>query len=90
MTALSRLSSWWSRPAGASTIEPTQAAENSWGAHVKELADATLFTQTDSWYMGSNIAGKPRRLLSYIGGVGQYRDKCDEVARNGYSGFVMQ
>ena len=28
-------------------------------------------------YMGSNVEGKPRRLLSDIGGVGAYRQKCD-------------
>jgi cyclohexanone monooxygenase len=74
---------------GASTIEPTSAAENSWGAHVKELADATLFTQTDSWYMGANIPGKPRVFLPYIGGFGTYRKLCAEVAEQGYEGFVI-
>jgi len=74
---------------GAATIEPTQAAENSWGAHVKELADATLFTQTDSWYMGANIPGKPRVFLPYIGGFGTYRKLCAEVAEQGYEGFVI-
>ena len=46
-------------------------------------------TKTNSWYMGSNVEGKPRRLLSYIGGVGQYRQKCDEAAANNYAGFAM-
>jgi acetone monooxygenase len=39
--------------------------------------------------MGSNVAGKPRRLLSYIGGVGTYRQKCHEVAAKEYDGFAM-
>ena len=47
-------------------------------------------TKTDSWYMGSNVNGKPRRLLSYIGGVGTYRQKCDEVKASNYAGFRMQ
>ena len=46
--------------------------------------------KTNSWYMGSNVEGKPRRLLSYIGGVGAYRQKCDEVAASGYEGFAMR
>jgi acetone monooxygenase len=33
------------------------------------------------------VPGKPRRLLSYIGGVGTYRQKCDEEAANGYPTF---
>jgi acetone monooxygenase len=47
-------------------------------------------TKTNSWYMGSNVEGKPRRLLSYIGGVGTYRTKCDEVASSAYPGFTKQ
>jgi cyclohexanone monooxygenase len=27
--------------------------------------------------------------MPYIGGVGTYRLKCDEVAANGYQGFYM-
>lgn len=72
---------------GARLIEPTSAAESEWGAHVQELADDTLFPQTDSWYLGANIPGKPRVFLPYIGGFGTYRALCDEVASKGYDGF---
>ncbi|MGD9601838.1 MAG: flavin-containing monooxygenase, partial [Gammaproteobacteria bacterium] len=51
------------RRTGATTVEPQADAEEQWGAHVKELADGTLFPQTDSWYMGANIPGKPRVFL---------------------------
>ena len=71
-------------------IEPTREAEEQWVRHHDEIANATLVTKTDSWYMGSNIEGKPRRLLSYIGGVGAYRQKCNEVADQGYPGFEMR
>ena len=70
-------------------IEPTVEAENAWVAHVKEVADRTLYPQTNSWYMGANIPGKPRVLLAYVGGVGAYRRKCDEVAADGYEGFTL-
>jgi cation diffusion facilitator CzcD-associated flavoprotein CzcO len=70
--------------------EPTAAAEEQWIEHHEELANATLVTKTDSWYMGCNVPGKPRRLLSYVGGVGAYRQKCDEAAAYGYAGFAMQ
>jgi cyclohexanone monooxygenase len=39
--------------------------------------------------MGANIPGKPRVFLPYIGGVGAYRQKCDDVTAKGYEGFVM-
>ncbi|MBO0800428.1 MAG: NAD(P)/FAD-dependent oxidoreductase, partial [Blastocatellia bacterium] len=63
-----------------SVIEPTRQTQDAWVAHHDEIANSTLVTKTYSWYMGSNVDGKPRRLLSYIGGVGSYRQKCDQVA----------
>ena len=71
-------------------IEPTRDAEDQWVAHHDETANATLIAKTNSWYLGSNVEGKPRRVLSYCGGVGTYRQKCDEVAASGYQGFAMQ
>lgn len=71
-------------------IEPTRDAEDQWVAHHDETANATLIAKTNSWYLGSNVEGKPRRVLSYCGGVGTYRQKCDEVAASGYRGFAMQ
>ena len=78
------------RETGKQVIEASEAVQDWWVTHHDEIANATLVVKTNSWYMGSNVEGKPRRLLSYIGGVGQYRQKCDEVAGNGYAGFVMQ
>jgi hypothetical protein len=71
-------------------IEPTRDTEDQWVAHHDETANATLIAKTNSWYLGSNVEGKPRRVLSYCGGVGTYRQKCDEVAASGYLGFVTQ
>ncbi len=70
--------------------EPTKEAEDRWVQHHEETAAATLVPKTVSWYMGSNVKGKPRRLLSYIGGVGTYRQKCDEVVAKNYEGFAMR
>ena len=36
---------------------------------------------------GANIPGKPRVFMPYVGGVGVYRGRCDEVAAAGYRGF---
>jgi cyclohexanone monooxygenase len=70
-------------------IEPGAAAEDAWVRHVNEVADTTLYPSAASWYMGANIPGKPRVFMPYIGGVGTYRQKCDEVAANGYEGFML-
>ena len=77
------------RKQNKNVIEPTEKTQDDWVTHHDETAEATLVTKTHSWYMGSNVDGKPRRLLSYIGGVGAYREKCIEVAESGYSGFIM-
>jgi cyclohexanone monooxygenase/acetone monooxygenase len=36
------------------------------------------------------VPGKPRRVLSYTGGVGTYRDKCNEAAAAGDEGFEIR
>src|SRR5581483_2739214 len=71
------------------TIEAEQGAEDKWVAHVNEVAHTTLYPQADSWYMGANIPGKPRIFMPYIGGVGVYRQICNDVAAKGYEGFAM-
>ena len=72
-----------------SVIEPTSEGEAAWVEHHDETANANLISRTNSWYTGSNVPGKPRRVLSYTGGVGTYRAKCSEVAANGYAGFAL-
>ncbi|WP_374448164.1 flavin-containing monooxygenase [Stella sp.] len=70
-------------------IEPEPAASDAWVAHVNAVADATLYPRADSWYMGANIPGKPRVFMPYVGGVGAYRAKCEEVAADNYRGFAL-
>jgi cyclohexanone monooxygenase len=40
--------------------------------------------------MGSNVPGKPRVLMPYIGGVGVYRQECADIAGDSYRGFVTR
>ena len=70
-------------------IEPTREAEDEWVKHVNDVAYKTLYPKAASWYMGANIPGKPRLFMPYIGGVGTYRKKCDEVVTNNYAGFSL-
>lgn len=71
------------------TIEASPEAEDNWVAHVNEVAYTTLYPQANSWYMGANIPGKPRIFMPYIGGVGAYRQICNDVAAKGYEGFAL-
>jgi len=78
---------------GIKRIEPTLAAEDAWTEHVFDVGSKLLFTKVDSWFTGinRNIEGKDQRtFLLYAGGAPVYREKCDEVADNGYEGFVLQ
>jgi cyclohexanone monooxygenase len=74
---------------GLTVIEATPEHERDWVAHVQTVAEGTLYPRANSWYLGANVPGKPRRFMPYLGGVGAYRAKCDEVARAGYEGFVF-
>jgi cation diffusion facilitator CzcD-associated flavoprotein CzcO len=77
------------RAQGASTIEATADAEDAWVDHVGEVAEVTLFSHANSWYLGANIPGKKRVFMPYVGGVGPYRQRCAEVAAAGYEGFAL-
>jgi cyclohexanone monooxygenase len=77
------------RERGLARIEPSVEAENGWVSHVNEVADTSLRSKTDTWYIGANIPGKPRVFMPYIGGFPVYARKCDEVAANGYEGFAL-
>jgi cation diffusion facilitator CzcD-associated flavoprotein CzcO len=70
-------------------VEASAQAEDAWMAHVEEAASASIKGTTGSWYIGANIAGKPRVFMPYLGGVPAYLKKCDEVVANGYEGFSL-
>ena len=70
-------------------IEATAAAQDAWVEHDNEVAEPTIFPLANSWYLGANVPGKPRVFMPYIGGFSTYRDKCNEVAANGYEGFAV-
>ena len=78
------------RERGLATIEATPEAQEAWVRHVNDVGHMTLYPRAPSWYMGANIPGKPRVFMPYIGGVGLYRQKCDEIAANGYEGFTLR
>ncbi len=77
------------REHGIETAEATLDAEAEWVVHVNEVAEPTLYMLANSWYLGANIPGKPRVFMPYAGGVGTYRERCNEIAENGYEGFIL-
>ena len=77
------------RDSGRPCIEATRQAEDDWLAHHDEIAAGTVFPGCNSWYVGANISGKPRRVMPYTGGFPDYVKKCDAVAANDYEGFSL-
>ena len=75
---------------GIESIETTQEAMSEWVQHVNDMANATLMPKANhSWYHGSNVPGKPIVFMPYAGGIPRFRKICDDVAADGYRGFVL-
>ncbi|HEY7044670.1 MAG TPA: NAD(P)/FAD-dependent oxidoreductase [Nocardioidaceae bacterium] len=76
---------------GHRTIECSPDAQDAWVAHVGAVAAGSLRTDPscNSWYLGSNIPGKKRVFMLLIG-FPPYVEKCDQVAADGYEGFMFE
>ena len=74
---------------GLKQIVASSCAENGWMEHANDLTEKSLRSTCLSWYLGSNVPGKPRVFMPYIGGVPIYVEKCENVVANGYFGFEM-
>src|SRR2546428_7399047 len=71
-------------------IAPTPEAEAAWTQHVAEAGAKILRTQADSWFVGANIPGKARFLLTSPDSAPVMRAKRAEVAAKGYAGVLLQ
>jgi cation diffusion facilitator CzcD-associated flavoprotein CzcO len=71
-----------------SVIESSETAEEDWMKLVNEIADMTIFTDTKSWYNGSNIDSKAKAFLPFIG-VPVYTEMLEAVVSENYKGFIF-
>ena len=78
------------RDNGYHCIQPTQGAEEDWTQHMIEGGKNTLRTQADSWFVGANIPGKARFLLTAPDSAPAMRARRAEVVANGYEGFNLE
>jgi cation diffusion facilitator CzcD-associated flavoprotein CzcO len=77
---------------GASSVVPTEAAQEQWNDDVIASGERMLFMKVPSWFTGARRAdfdGTLRNSLVYVGGVPAYNERCESVAANGYEGFVF-
>jgi len=47
-------------------IEATPVGAEAWRRHIQDIGEHSLLPLADLWYMGANIPGKQRELLSYF------------------------
>ena len=73
---------------GHDLVEARQDAVDAWVIHVNAVAAATIFPTCNSWYVGANIAGKPKVFMPLLG-FPAYERRCNEVAAHGYEGFAF-
>lgn len=73
----------------ARRIAVRQDAEDAWVQRCADEADKTLYPKANSWYMGTNIEGKPRVFMAFVAGVPLYRRIIEDVAKNDYQGFEI-
>ena len=71
-------------------ISPTLEAEDEWVNHVNEAGSKILRTQANSWFVGANIPGKARALLTSPDTAPVMRAKRADVAAKGYEGFWLE
>ena len=76
------------RQQGYDRIQASAEAEAEWVQHVNRVADETLYTNCNSWYLGANIPGKPRVFMPLVG-FPPYAEKCRQVVAQGYQGFIL-
>ena len=75
---------------GYSRVEAQQSAENEWLEHVKGFYEGSMIANKKPWFTGynSNLEGHDiLRLMIYLEGAPEYRQKLNEVKDEGYRGF---
>lgn len=77
------------RDKGFARVDVDPSSQAKWSETVKNVINGTVFTSADSWYVGTNVPGKPKGILAYAGGIVNYTNACDTVANNRYEGFAF-
>ena len=65
-------------------------AEDAWVEYVAKGTAGSLRTKANSWFVGANIPGKARVLLTAPDTAPAMRAKRAEVVANGYEGFHIE
>ncbi|MQA16654.1 MAG: SidA/IucD/PvdA family monooxygenase [Pseudonocardiaceae bacterium] len=78
------------RQHGHTRFESTRQADEAWTAEIDAIDDVALLKYADSWYNASNIPGKHRQMLQYLGGFPTYMQRWQTERESGYTkGLVL-
>ncbi|OCL12744.1 monooxygenase [Glonium stellatum] len=75
---------------GFKQLDSTAEAEAEWRQLTNGIGDTTLLPFTASEYMGTNIPGKPKEMLNYLGGLPDYVKRITSAVDLGFPGFTLQ
>ena len=64
---------------GKKTVDVSPETEKAWVKVCVDGAAGTLFARTDSWINGTNIPGKPRAAMFYMGGMANYMKELGQM-----------
>ena len=73
---------------GHRTIEPTEAAQEAWTAHVAELAEGNFRHKGRNFMTHFNADGSSV-VMTYLGGINGYVERAEAIAASGYQGFAL-
>ena len=79
----------WMDEQGYTVVDSTTEADEAWANHMAEVAAPTLFWQSDNWFIGANIPGKPRVMMLYLGGFPAYKEATGAIVNDGYRTFAF-
>ncbi|KAH0828402.1 Cyclopentanone 1,2-monooxygenase [Fonsecaea pedrosoi] len=71
---------------GIKYVEPQAGPAKKWRQTIQDHCSQTLYADGSNYYIGTNIPGKPREQLPWIGGTDVYIQRCNE-ALDGWEGF---
>jgi len=69
-------------------IEADSEEEHQYVQLTNHIGNSTLYPESDNYYMGDNVPGKPRATLFWFGGFPFYRKQC-RLARENWKGFEL-
>ncbi|KAL5591186.1 hypothetical protein FOVSG1_010075 [Fusarium oxysporum f. sp. vasinfectum] len=70
-------------------IDATPEGEQRWRMLVNQIGDQTLLPETKSEYMGTNIPGKPKEMLNFLGGLVEYTKHINNAFEKQAETFVV-